>query len=272
MRILLLHGDRYPWASTRRAEALKKEWINDKVDILSFWDTPKEEYDIIQVVHSGGITRIKDYLLAHKDKVFTTLASQRTLDGVFDNKKDLIEIYKQTVCCVSLSRRLQFELQNLDDWIKTVYIPNGVDTELFNSSFTVGFVGAKNSNKHKGYGMVKQACDELGLILKIAGGDVPIEKMPDFYNQINCLIIPSESEGCNNPTLEALAMNKPVISTRVGIAEELAGVTLVDSTVEYVKKALRELSGRIQIMEGYTWKSIASRYRELYEKHNTLLQ
>lgn len=271
MKILLLHGDKYPWASTRRAEALKKEWTNDKVDILSFWDTPKEAYDIIQVVHSGGITRIKDYLLSHKDRVFTTLASQRTLEGLFDNKKDLIEIYKKTVCCVALSRRLQVELQNLDELVKVVYIPNGVDIKLFNSSFTVGFVGIKDSNKHKGYGMVQKACDELNLTLKTASGNIPTEKMPDFYRQINCLVIPSESEGCNNPTLEALAMNKLVISTRSGIAEELDGVILVDRTVEDIKRTLREVSGRIQILGSYTWKNIASRYRELYENHNTLL-
>jgi len=265
MKILLLHGDRYPWASTRRAEALKKEWVNDEVDILSFWDKPKKEYDIIQVVHSGGITRIKDYLLANKNKVFTTLASQRTLDGVFDKKEDLIKIYKQTVCCVALNQILRAKLLSYGQ-INVVYIPNGVDTELFNNPFIVGFVGAKDSHEHKGYELVRQACSKLGLTLETISGNVPIEKMPDFYRQIDCLVIPSISEGCNNPTLEALAMNKPVISTKVGIAADLEGAILVDRTVDSIKQALKKLSGRLQIVEKYTWKRIAAQYHELYDR------
>src|SRR3990167_341741 len=266
MKILLLHGDKYPWASTHRAEALKKEWINDEVDILSFWDRLGKDYDVVQVVHSGGMTRIKDYLLANRELVFTTLASQRTLDGIFDNKKDLIKIYKQTVCCVALNQILKAKLLALDSQINTVYIPNGVDTELFNNSFIVGFVGAKDSHEHKGYELVCRACDELGLTLETISGNVPIDKMPDFYRQIDCLVIPSESEGCNNPTLEALAMNKPVISTKVGIVADLEGVILVDRTVDSIKQALKKLSGRLQMVEKYTWKKVATQYHALYDR------
>lgn len=90
--------------------------------------------------------------------------------------------------------------------------------------------------------------------------------MPDFYRQIDCLVVASSSEGCNNPTLSALAMNKPVISTKVGIAEELEGVTLVERNVESIKKALRHVSGRIQILEKYTWDIVAAQYHNLYTK------
>ena len=60
----------------------------------------------------------------------------------------------------------------------------------------------------------------------------PLRAMPKFYKSIDCLVLASRSEGCNNPTLEALAMNKPVISTKVGIAKELEGV-MQEGTSDY---------------------------------------
>lgn len=55
MRILLVHQDKYKWAANIRAEALKKEWINDEVDIAYFKDLPDgEKYDVIHFLFSGG--------------------------------------------------------------------------------------------------------------------------------------------------------------------------------------------------------------------------
>jgi glycosyltransferase involved in cell wall biosynthesis len=261
MKILLVHADKTPWATTQRAEAIKKELVSDEVDICYFKDLPNvEQYDIIQILFSGGIGKIKDFILKHKDKTFTTLASQRTLDCFFDKEEDLIEIYSNTVCCVCQNPELENKLRRLTNKGNMVYIPNGVDTELFDRKFVVGFVGV--ISKHKGFDLLKKACEELGLELKVA--DRPHDEMPDFYQEIDCLVIPSQSEGCNNPTLEALAMNKPVISTDVGIAKELEGVTIVERDVESIKEALRKLSGRIQILEEFSWSKIVKDYENVW--------
>ena len=273
MKILLVHADKFRWATTIRAETLKKEWKGDQVDIAYFRNLPDgEKYHVIHFLFSGGISKVKDYILKYKTKTFTTLASQRTLDQYYDKTENLIEIYKNTVCCVCQNLTLAGKLKSLIKQDNVVYIPNGVDEKLFNRKFVVGFVGAKADNSdHKGLELVKKACQDLKLELKLAHSGHsrdtrPFETMPDFYRGIDCLLIPSVSEGCNNPTLEALAMNKPVISTRVGIAEELEGVTLVDRDVESIKGALRKLSGRIQILEKYTWKKVAGQYHNLYDK------
>lgn len=255
MKILLVHADKFPWATTRRAETLKKEWVNDEVDIAYFKNLPNgDKYDVIHILFSGGIGKIRDFILQHKHKTFTTMASQRTLDNFFDKKEILKEIYSSTVCCVCLNPDLNPEGNS-------VYIPNGVDEKLFYKPFVAGFVGY--TKEHKGFPLAKKACEELGIQLNVAN-DIPYGKMPEFYKSIDCLIIPSESEGCNNPTLEALAMNIPVISTNVGIAGELEGVTLVDRDVTSIKKALRKLNGRLQILDKYTWKIIAKKYKQLY--------
>lgn len=273
MKILLVHQDKYPWATTTRANNLKKLWIDDQVDIAYFRNLPDgSNYDIIHFLFSGGIGKNKDYILKFKDKTFTTLASQRTLDEYYDKKEVLIQIYKNTVCCVAQNPSLAKKLQKLINQDNVVYMPNGVDTKLFNRKFVVGFVGAHADNSdHKGFNLIRKACEELGLELRTAHSgfqnDVrPISEMPKFYQSIDCLVLASISEGCNNPTLEALAMNKPVISTNVGIASELEGVILVERNVESIKKALRKFSGRIEILEKYSWEIIAKKYRDLYLK------
>ena len=266
MKILLIHADRFPWATTHRAEAIKKELTEDEVDIAYFKNLPDgDKYDVIHVLFGCGISKIKDYILKYKHKTFTTLASRRTLESFLDKKEDLIEIYQESICCVAQNPVLADQLKTLIQQDNVVYIPNGVDTAFFNREFIVGYVGEGHSinQKRKGYSIVKEACEELGLELKSASS-LPHEEMPEFYKQIDCLVILSDDEGCNNPTMEALAMNKPVISTTAGIASELEGVILVNRDVESVVSALRKLSGRIQILEKYTWKIIANQYRKLY--------
>ena len=271
MKILLVQNDANRWATTLRAEALKKQWLDDEVDISNAKNLPAgDKYDVIHFLYSGKLSKQRRYILKYKDKVFTTLASQRTLDGRYDKLKHLIEIYQQTVCCVTQNPFLGYQLMKLIGKDNVVYIPNGVDEELFNRKFVVGFVGAKDSMEHKGFSLIKKACDELGLELIVKCGDDSYEKMRYFYNDIKCLALASLSEGCNNPTLEALAMNIPVISTAVGIASELEGVTIVDRDVESIKQALRKLSGRIQILEKYTWEKIAKKYHNLYEGFNSI--
>ena len=261
MKILLVHADKFPWATFNRAEALKKELREDWIDIVDRWHLPEEEYDVIQFLFSGGITRCKDYILKHKDKVFTTLASYRTLEERWDKMEDLKEIYQNTVCCVAQNPDLKDKYKKLFG-NNVVYIPNGVNEQRFKRNFIVGFVGIDNG--HKGLELIKQSCKELNLDLMIAEKGNNQEEIRDFYKEIDCLAIASKSEGCNNPTLEMLAMNKPVISTRVGIAEELEGVILIERDVESIKQALRKLSGRIQILENYTWNKIAKKYRDVW--------
>lgn len=271
MKILLIHNDKYPWATTHRAEALQREWTEDEVDIAHYSNLPDgDKYDIIHFLYSGGITKARDYILKHKDRVFTTLASQRTLDLYFDKLEPLKEIYKQTVCCVCQNKDLAVKLKELIEQDNVVYIPNGVDEKMFNRKFIVGCVAAKQDYRdYKGLNLIRQACVELDLELMVAT-TASYNAMPDFYREIDCLVNASISEGCNNPTLEALAMNKPVISTNTGIVKELTGIILVKRDVESIKNALRKLSGRIQILEKYTWKIVAKKYRNLYvEKQRT---
>jgi glycosyltransferase involved in cell wall biosynthesis len=50
---------------------------------------------------------------------------------------------------------------------------------------------------------------------------IPLEKMRDYYNEIDVYICASDIEGTPNPVLEAMACGVPVISTDVGIVPEV---------------------------------------------------
>jgi len=266
MKILLVNNNKMRWADVFRAEEFKRHWTEDEVDIVNRWNLPDpDQYDVIHFLYGGALTKSKDYILKNKDKVFTSSVSKRSLDGMWDDRETLLKLYEASRCCVCQNKEILSIVKGLAPKVNAVYIPNGVNEELFNRKFVAGFVGAKASNEHKGLHLAKQACEELGIELKEAHEwDYEHEQMPEFYKQIDCLLIPSVSEGSHNPTMEALAMNIPVISTDVGIAKELEGVFIVEREVESIKQALRKLSGRIQILEKYTWKEIASQYRKLY--------
>lgn len=266
MKIALIHNNPgIRWADTFRAEVFKKEWKDDEVDVISADNLPDgDKYDVIHFLYSGGLTKSKDWILKYKDKVFTSLASERTFKSSHNNQDDLKEIYENTKCCVCQNPSLVEKLKQFAPKAKSIYIPNGVDTELFNHKIVAGFVGASHSYEHKGYFIAKQACDELGIELKVAQEhNYTHEQMPEFYKQIDCLLIPSLSEGCNNPTLEALSMNVPVISTNVGIAKIL-GCVIIERDVESLKIALLNLNRRFLILSDYTYKSIAEKYKSLY--------
>lgn len=256
MKICFVHNDKKPWATTFRARNLADILGGD----ICHANDVSDGYDVIHFLYSGGLSKSKDFILKNKDKVFTTLASHRTLEYRWDDPNDLKEIYQNTKCCVCHNRTLLARYNYLFG-DNAIFIPNGVDTDIFNRNFVVGYVGAKDSAGHKGLPIIQKACDELGLeLVKAEGG----EDMKFFYRGIDCLVMASISEGCNNPTLEALAMNKPVISTDTGIADQLEGVFLVERDVESIMRALRKLSGRIQILEEYTWDKIAKKYMGMY--------
>lgn len=273
MKILLITGDILPcWASTIRANELKNRWQGDNVDVVGTFNGNSKDYDIIHILYSGGISRYLELVSNNPNTIFTSVASLRTLENMYDDDVTLKSIYqnsKKIVAFNPILKQKTIELIGNNYSDKVVYIPNGVDEKLFNRKFTVGFVCSNLSYEYKGLPIIKQACDNLGIDLLITKCDypntvTPHNEMPDFYNKIDCLCIASLGEGTNNPTMEALAMNKPVISTKTGIAEELQGLILVERTVEGIMKGIEKLLPRKQILEKYTWDIIAKQYYGLY--------
>ena len=55
----------------------------------------------------------------------------------------------------------------------------------------------------------------------LSGGGLPAERMPDWINAANAVLVTSENEGFGLGAVEALACDVPVLSTPVGVARTL---------------------------------------------------
>lgn len=106
----------------------------------------------------------------------------------------------------------------------------GIDTDYFrprkvkpHNGFVIGWVGTKSTGA-KQYNIAEELgkFDGISLAGRFVEKPIPHYEMPDFYNNIDCLICTAKCEGHPLPVLEAAACGKPIISTAVGIVPELA--------------------------------------------------
>jgi len=171
---------------------------------------------------------------------------------------------------------------------KPVYLlPNGVDVEMFYPTkrfpkqFSVGFIGAKDSIKGFNEFIVPLA-EELNLPLITNEKRLGYAKgLAALYKRMSCYICASESEGFCMPLIEASATGLPVISTRVGIAEEFiedgySGI-LIDRDYQQMREAVLHLIANPTIAQEmghrarqrslhYSWNRIVQCYHVLYQK------
>ncbi len=128
----------------------------------------------------------------------------------------------------------------IEDFPRARYIPDGISDKYFNREFVVGFSAQATPGNldYKGYFLVKQVCKDLGVKFLPALGDVSSERMPQYYKSLDLFVCASENEGFGAPIIECMAMDVPVVSTRVGIARDLPGITLVDRDVSSIKAAI----------------------------------
>jgi len=200
--------------------------------------------------------------------------------------------------CVSLNRCKILHMVNKNQMkvfkdiatCKLVLAQHGIDEEIFdrnkynrvnNESMIVGISGRASSNK--GFELVIEACKQAGV--KCVGtqyGRNRLSKndMPKFYSAIDLFVCMSRSEGLNNPTLESGAMGIPVISTKVGAAEEMIvdGVSglLIDRNVESLVGALNKMKDKKlrdemgnkfheEIIKNWTWKVRIEDFRKMFK-------
>lgn len=152
----------------------------------------------------------------------------------------------------------------LEYFPKAKYIPDAVD-DKFNRKLRVGMaIGSYSGNlKYKGYDLVSEACRDLGVEFKPAV-DISYDEMTNYYDSIDVYVCASENEGTAVPILECLALNKPVISTNVGVAKELP-VMKIERDVESIKSALKAIMGNNLVFPRYSWNTVNSQFAKLYE-------
>jgi glycosyltransferase involved in cell wall biosynthesis len=275
MKVLLV-CDRPKWAYDSIAQALIKynkqkdlvlETVYLKGNNQNLRSVRKQEFDLIFVL--GWQLLLKERLFGIQTRN-RTFGFTKTISGIHshhswddrltmpDNSvappEKTIRLLKKYKGMNAVSQRLYklFKQAGLDG---VVYTPNGVDTELFKplkplckkKKLVVGYSGSLKHDWRKGITeYIEPACKRAGVELKKAmladGHYVPIEKMPQFYNDIDVYLCASSSEGFSLSVLEASACGRPVISTRVGGCEDLIvdgkNGFLVDRDVDGIAKKI----------------------------------
>lgn len=276
MRILILVDILNDWALHNRAKVIKKMLPQHTVEIRGALDDKNgclsghETFDVIHFNFTWGITHFTNFALTYSRKCVFTVVNERSFTqnaGV--NPEQLLAIFSRAKYKTAVNRRMA-------KMISGVYIPNGIDEDLFPNvrAPIVGYSGTDMPNKK--VNVVKKACDDLGLEFRAAiyrRGDNAARK-PDFrhdemfgfYSMLDVFVHCSETEGFSNTVLEALACNVPVLMTRQGAWQEFDGwVEFIEPDVEDVKRALQKFTGRRIVDDKFLWKNIVPQYEAIYQ-------
>lgn len=113
-------------------------------------------------------------------------------------------------------------------------------------------------------------------------GLIPREKIAPYYQEAKLFVLPSLNEGMSNAMLEALATGLPILATETGGTSELVEdgkngliVKMQDSKdlAEKIEMIIKDEEGREKMgqmsrqkAEKMSWKSVARKYYDLYEK------
>jgi len=174
------------------------------------------------------------------------------------------------------------------------YVPNGVDEELFvfkerdlSKPFTVGFVG--KPNPRKGYTKyIAEACRRADVelraqVCKFDGANV-IQRanMPEFYHDVDCILVASDMDGTPNMLLEAAAIGRPCVGNAIGnipefIEDGVNGFIVERQVNAYVEKLFWLKTHREECIEmgraarktveaGWTWKIQTENYKKMFEE------
>ena len=105
-------------------------------------------------------------------------------------------------------------------------------------------------------------------------GNQPVEKMPEFMNAIDVLVLPSKNEGLPLVTVEALACGANVVGSNVGGIAEVIGrenvFDLNDGFVENIsKRIVQMLESEIAqtLSEDFDWNVTAKKENEIYLRY-----
>ncbi len=90
-----------------------------------------------------------------------------------------------------------------------------------------------------------KAIDALNLHKDVVFADfVPREKLPSYYSNVKCLVLPSLYEGFGLPVIEAMASGCSVITSNVSSLPEVvgdAGLMVDPYDVDELENAIREV-------------------------------
>jgi glycosyltransferase involved in cell wall biosynthesis len=202
---------------------------------------------------------------------------------------------KQVDCAISHSKKYADLLIRMGNKNTTQVMP-GVDLDKFapkdnyheinkNKPLVIGYIGRSYSSSNRKNPTLLNKISQLdGVDLRITGGKVKEEEMPQFYKDVDLIISPSKIEGGPMCIIEALAVGKPIICfDSVGVAEEFdfGLIKVADFNEErFIKiiedwrdgklvlnppKILATEKMREQVIK-YSWETFVNKHDEIWNK------
>ncbi len=282
------------------SKRLSKKYEVDVISKNIYLRLLQKKYDVI-VPTNGRFQAIFVRKIAwlSKAKVVTSGQSGMGWD-------DRINLYIFPDAFVALSSKALAWAKKVNPFVKSVYIPNGVDLSKFKNNkskkqkenITVLCVGA--ATKQKRLDLVIKAVaklEKVNLLIASGGGNltseikklgnktlgerfemvsVPFDKMPEIYSRADVLTLPSSpSEAFGNVLVEAMASGTPVVARDDLVRREIVGdaglFTDPENTNEYAKTLKKALETDWKDKprkqaEKFSWDSIAESYSELLKE------
>ena len=127
--------------------------------------------------------------------------------------------------------------------------------------------------------------EKYNVELNIADRNIKMiqhKDMPEYYNSIDVYVCASRTEGHPDTVIEAMACGVPVISTDVGIINELFKEKQKQLVIERDKESLKEkikllIENRkmlseiskenVEAVKDWTWEKQAMKYKEFFDKN-----
>jgi len=260
MKKVLLLGDGGGWIVDRIVHKMASGITDFEIDIDYYGklDGGKlvEYSETHDLIHYGNwdIARHADYIKDLKCPMILSVRSHRYQEYVPIVAKDC------GLTVHTITPLIQAEFPG------SVMIPDGVFEEMLPTRpFTVGFAGQPSD--YKGFGMIAQACSEVGVNFNPATGSIHPQQMAAWWDTIDLYVCASVAEGHSTPVMEAMAMNKPFITTRVGLPSTL-GISeehFIDRSVDGIKGGILRHYTRPKVLPEYNWANINQQFSNLYK-------
>lgn len=252
---------------------------------LSFEDF-KENY----ILNKKITFSVCDQLYLEGEDAWRTTEIMKYANSYFVTSKKLKKIYNEF--------KIKPQMIIHDGVDLNIYIPKNLERFENLDKIRVGWVG--NSKYKDSYGnedlkgvdgIIKPAIKELqeeGYNIELILADrnvkiIPQEEMPNYYNSIDLYVCASKTEGTPLTVLEAMAMGIPIISTDVGIVEEVFGkeekkYILKQRSKDELKEKIKQLIANkhyfkilskenIEQIKKWDWKEICLKYKEFFESN-----
>ena len=267
------------------------------LNLFSIWKKLKQQYDVLNVQHSFLLPHVlflKKILQLDIPVVFTLHEGEL---GKNEKEKNLyLSLAHSKFWRRPLYRRVDLIIaknidvyQNLGVTTNCIEIPTGVDTELFkpidkqiartnlqlSDADVILFFPADRNRPEKNFTFVEGLVPELKKMLKtevvLISGPQPYEKMIWLYNAADLIVFPSLHECSPVVIKEAMACNRPIVTSNVGDIKRVVGNTngcyVLDGwdAKEYLLKIgealkLQSTQGRKTLFDqGYDWPTIGKK-------------